>query len=95
MRRRRPARREPSRPQRANPKAELEPVLAELLTSALRDGSGRDKGVDELSARLAAEMVVLAFRVGFERWLRAGDREAFAPLALAALDDLRERMLRL
>ena len=64
--------------------------LAASVATALQD-----KGVDELSARLAAEMVVLAFRVGFERWLRAGDREAFAPLALAALDDLRERMLRL
>jgi hypothetical protein len=55
---------EPSRPQRANPKAELEPVLAELLTSALRDGSGRDKGVDDvLSALREANAVDPA-----ERW---------------------------
>lgn len=55
----------------------------------------REKGADELSARLAAELALLAFRVGFERWLRAGEHDAFAPLALAALDELRERMLRL
>ncbi|WP_268236206.1 hypothetical protein [Subtercola lobariae] len=40
-------------------------------------------------------MVLLAFRVGFERWLRAAERDAFAPLALEALDDLREHLLRL
>lgn len=64
--------------------------LTASITMALQQN-----GVDELSARLAAELALLAFRVGFERWLRAGEHDAFAPLALAALDELRERMLRL
>ena len=64
--------------------------LAASVTAALQK-----RGVEELTARLAAEVVLLAFRVGFERWLRAGDREAFAPLALASLEDLREGMQRL
>lgn len=61
--------------------------LAASIATALQK-----RGVDELSARLSAAVVVLAFRVGFERWLRAGDREMFAPLALAALAELREGM---
>jgi len=55
----------------------------------------QERGADELSARLASQVVLLAFRVGFERWLHAGDRETFAPFALAALDDVRERLLQL
>ncbi|SDO60096.1 DNA-binding transcriptional regulator, AcrR family [Nakamurella panacisegetis] len=65
--------------------------LAHLAASIAR--ALQDRGNDELSSRLAAQMAILAFRVGFERWLRAGDHETFAPLALGALDDLRERML--
>ena len=51
----------------------------------------RERGTDELTARLGAEMVMLAFSVAFERWMQAGDDEAFSPFAEAALSDLRTR----
>lgn len=64
--------------------------LAASIATALQE-----RGVDELGARLAAELVLLAFRVGFGRWLRAREGESFAPFALDALDELHERTLQL
>jgi len=43
---------EPSRLRHADPKAELEPVLTELLDRRLRDGAGRDKGIDDVLSAL-------------------------------------------
>jgi len=51
----------------------------------------RERGTDELTARLGAELGMLAFSVAFERWLKAGDAEPFPPFAAAALSDLRAR----
>ena len=51
----------------------------------------RERGTDELTARLGAELVMLAFSVAFERWLKAGDDEPFPPFAAAALSDLQAR----
>jgi hypothetical protein len=50
-----------------------------------------DRGIDELTARLGAEMAMLAFSVAFERWLKANDDEPFSPFADAALSDLQAR----
>lgn len=49
------------------------------------------RGVPDPTARLAAELGVLAFKLGYAAWVDADqDTEAgFAPYALAALDDLR------
>ena len=60
--------------------------ITQSITAALRE-----RGTDELTARLAAEMVVLAFSVAFERWIKANDDEPFPPFADAALRDLQER----
>jgi AcrR family transcriptional regulator len=51
----------------------------------------RERGTDELTARLGAELGMLAFSIAFERWLKAGDAEPFPPFAAAALSDLRAR----
>jgi AcrR family transcriptional regulator len=51
----------------------------------------RERGTDELTARLGAEMVMLAFGVAFERWLQADEDEPFSPFAEAALSDLQTR----
>jgi AcrR family transcriptional regulator len=51
----------------------------------------RERGTDELAARLGAEMGMLAFSVAFERWLKANDDEPFRPFAEAALTDLQTR----
>ncbi len=50
-----------------------------------------ERGTDELTARLGAELGMLAFSVAFERWMRADDGEPFPPFADAALSDLRAR----
>ena len=60
--------------------------IARSVTAALRQ-----RGNDELTARLAAEMVMLAFSVAFERWMRANDDEPFSPYAEKALSDLQTR----
>lgn len=51
----------------------------------------RERGADELTARMGAELGMLAFSVAFERWLAAGEDEPFPPFADAALSDLRAR----
>jgi AcrR family transcriptional regulator len=50
-----------------------------------------DRGVPDPTARLAAELGVLAFKAGYAAWVDADqDTDAgFAPYALAALGDLR------
>lgn len=55
-------------------------------------GALRDRGTEELTARLTADMGLLAFSVAFERWLTAGDDEQFAPFAEQALADLQARV---
>jgi AcrR family transcriptional regulator len=57
--------------------------VAKSVTAALRE-----RGTDELTARLGAELVMLAFSVAFERWMKGGDDELFRPFADAALSDL-------
>jgi hypothetical protein len=60
--------------------------IANSITSALRE-----HGADELSARLGAEVCMLAFGVAFERWMAANDDEPFPLFAAAALSDLQVR----
>ena len=50
-----------------------------------------ERDTDELTARLGAEMGMLAFSVAFERWMKANDDEPFPPFADAALRDLQAR----
>ena len=60
--------------------------ITKSLTAALRE-----RGADELTARLGAEIGMLAYSVAFERWMKANDEEPFRPFAEAALNDLQER----
>jgi hypothetical protein len=60
--------------------------ITKSITAALRE-----RGTDELTARLGAETGMLAFSVAFERWMEANDGEPFPPFADAALSDLRAR----
>jgi AcrR family transcriptional regulator len=50
-----------------------------------------ERGADELTARLGAEVGMLAFSVAFGRWMAASDDEPFLPFAAAALSDLQVR----
>lgn len=60
--------------------------LAAAMTAALRG-----RGVPDATAQLAAELGVLAFKLGYARWSEGerDDDDGLAPHALAALDDLR------
>jgi AcrR family transcriptional regulator len=49
------------------------------------------RGADELTARLGAEVGMLAFSVGVERWMKATDDEPFSLHAAAALTDIQMR----
>jgi AcrR family transcriptional regulator len=60
--------------------------IARSISTALRE-----RGADELTARLGAEVGMLAFTIAVERWLGAGHDEPFARHAAAALSDLRVR----
>ena len=51
----------------------------------------RDRGVDELTARLGAQIAMLAFSVAFECWMNAATDEPFGPFADAALSALQTR----
>jgi AcrR family transcriptional regulator len=60
------------------------------IASAVAAALG-ERGTDQLSARLASEVCVLAFRVAFERWMKAADGEPFPPFAVEALNDVTSR----
>ena len=60
--------------------------IARSISAALRA-----RGRDDLTARLGAEVGMLAFSIAVERWLKAGDDEPFPLHAAAALRDLQVR----
>lgn len=60
--------------------------IANSITAALRE-----RGADELTTRLGAEVGMLAFSVALGRWMEANDDEPFSPFAAAALSDLQAR----
>ena len=60
--------------------------IARSISAALRE-----RGADELTARLGAEVGMLAFTIAVERWMESGDDEPFPLHAAAALSDLRVR----
>ena len=64
--------------------------IANSITAALRE-----RGADELTARLGAEVGMLAFSIALGQWLEANDDEPFPPFAAAALTDLQARAAQL
>jgi hypothetical protein len=55
----------------------------------------RERGVDELNARLGAELGMFAFTIALERWMAAKTDEPFPAHAAAVLSDLRACMAKL
>ncbi|WP_433679824.1 TetR/AcrR family transcriptional regulator [Nocardia sp. CA-119907] len=55
----------------------------------------RVRGVDETTARLAAEMGVLALATAFARWTEPANREPYTEIAHAVLRDLQTRAMTL
>ena len=60
--------------------------LASAMAEALRV-----RGADDTTARLAAEMGVLAFSTAYARWAAPDNRQPFTQIAHAALRDLQAR----
>ena len=60
--------------------------IASSIAAALRE-----RGADELTARLGAEVGMLAFSVAFGRWMATNDGEPFQPFAVAAIRELQVR----
>jgi AcrR family transcriptional regulator len=60
--------------------------IARSISAALRE-----RGADELTARLGAEVGMLAFTIAVERWMKSVNGESFSLLAAAALSDLQAR----
>ena len=60
------------------------------LTSVLVDGL-RARGADEIAARLAAEVGVMAFSIAYARWSAPGNVKSFPHFADMALTELRIR----
>jgi AcrR family transcriptional regulator len=60
--------------------------IANSIAAALRE-----RGADELTARLGAEVGMLAFTIAFERWMASGDGKPFVSFVAATLGDLQVR----
>jgi AcrR family transcriptional regulator len=60
--------------------------LASVMVEALRA-----RGADETTARLAAEIGVLAFSTAYARWAAPENRQPFTEIARASLHDLQAR----
>jgi AcrR family transcriptional regulator len=60
--------------------------MARSISAALRE-----RGTDELTARLGGEVGMLVFTIAVERWMQAENGEPFALHAASALSDLQVR----
>jgi len=64
--------------------------IARSISAALRE-----RGADEITARLGAELGMLAFSIAVERWMGSDDDEPFVVHAAAALRELNTRAAQL
>jgi AcrR family transcriptional regulator len=55
------------------------------------DGALRARGTDDTTARLAAQLGVLAFSTAYTRWAASGSQRPYAALAREALHELQAR----
>ncbi|MDE3206661.1 MAG: TetR family transcriptional regulator [Acidobacteriota bacterium] len=77
----------------ANPEVQERGLLKHARISAALHEALVERGFDDLAARLAAEVGLLAFRLATERWVGAeAGNQPFSGFADAALADVYERM---
>ena len=67
-------------------------LLKQRTVAAAMVAALRERGTDELTARLGAELVLLAFGIALERWLASDEAEPFPPYAAEALTALQARI---
>ena len=75
----------------ANTEVQERGLLKHARIAGSISGALRARGADELTARLGAEVGMLAFRIAVERWMESDDDEPFALHAAAALSELLTR----
>jgi AcrR family transcriptional regulator len=77
----------------ANPEVQERGLLKLARITAALSAALRERGFEELAARLAADVGLLAFRLATERWMWAeATDEPFSAFADAALGDVYARM---
>lgn len=72
----------------ANPELQEREALKNLALIASMTDALRQRGVPDLTARVAAELGALASTIAFERWSRTTADEDFSEIARQALDDV-------
>jgi AcrR family transcriptional regulator len=75
----------------ANPELHERELLKRARLSTAMTSALRARGTDETTARLAAEIGMLAFSGAYARWAAADNRQSFAEIADATLRDLQAR----
>jgi AcrR family transcriptional regulator len=75
----------------ANAELQERELLKRARLAAAMAAALRARGTDETTARLAAELGVLAFSTAYARWAAPGNRRSFPDLAHEALRDLSTR----
>lgn len=72
----------------ANSEVQERGLLKHARIANAISGALRERGVEDLTARLAAEVAMLAFSLAVERWAASDNEHSFAVHATAALLDL-------
>ena len=75
----------------ANSELQERELLKRARLAATMADALRARGTDDTTARLAAEMGMLAFSTAYARWAAPENRRPFAEIAHAALADLQAR----
>jgi AcrR family transcriptional regulator len=79
----------------ANTEVQERGLLKHARIAGSIDAALRARGADELTARLGAEVGILAFSIAVQRWIAADDDEPFPLHATTALTDLQTRAAKL
>ena len=72
----------------ANSELQERELLKRARLSSVMADALRARGADDTTARLAAQVGVLAFSTAYARWAAPGNRQPFSEIADAALRDL-------
>ena len=72
----------------ANPELQERELIKLASWAAALAAALRERGVDDASATLVAEVGVAVFRVAFQRWLEAGDGQDLAAIFRRSLAEL-------
>jgi AcrR family transcriptional regulator len=75
----------------ANSELQERELLKRARLASVLAGALRARGADDVAARLAAEVGVLAFSTAYARWAAPENQQPFAEIARAALRDLQAR----